>query len=213
MASLDAVHALPGVKAAALASQIPLGGNVDMYGMHLESRAGSNPAEDPSAMRYAVTPRYLEALAIPLRAGRSITDADDERAPRVVLLNETAANQLFPEGRHWASDSWWAAARAPRTTPSSGVVGNTLHRGLDGEQEMQVYVPSAQWGEEGGMTLVVHTAVNVAVDHPIGAARSPGRSSGDRHLESLDAGDPGEPDRRLIGGSRWRCSPGSPRSR
>ncbi len=158
---LDAVHALPGVKAAAMASQIPLGGNVDMYGLHLESRAGSNPAEDPYAMRYAVTPRYLEALAIPLRAGRGITDADDERAPRVALLNETAANKLFPAGRAIGQRLLVGGGDAgnPYYTVV-GVVGNTLHRGLDGQQEMQVYVPTAQWGEEGGMTLVVHSAVN-----------------------------------------------------
>lgn len=40
-----------------------------------------------------------------------------------------------------------------------GIVGNTLHRSLDDQQELQVYVPSSQWGEEGGMTLIAHTTV------------------------------------------------------
>lgn len=47
-----------------------------------------------------------------------------------------------------------------------GVVGNTLHRGLDGEREMQIYIPSAQWGEEGGMLLVVHTRVSADATIP-----------------------------------------------
>lgn len=47
-----------------------------------------------------------------------------------------------------------------------GVVGNTLHRGLDGEREMQVYIPSVQWGEESGMLLVVRTRVSAEATIP-----------------------------------------------
>jgi putative ABC transport system permease protein len=154
---LDAVQAVPGVRSAALASQIPLGGNVDLYGMHLEDRAGANPADDPYALRYAVTPRYLETMEIPVRSGRAFTDADRASAPSVALLNEAAANQLFPAGNAIGRRMRVGGSRPPVTIV--GIVGNTLHRGMDARQEMQVYVPSSQWGEEGGMTLVVHTVV------------------------------------------------------
>ena len=155
-AVLETVHALPGVHSAALASQIPLGGNMDMYGMHLEDRPG-NPADDPSAERYGVTPRYLETMGIPLRSGRLITEADHAGAPAVVLLNEVAANRLFPEGTALGRRLQVGGSDGPQRTVV-GIVGNTLHSGLDRAREMQVYVPSAQWGEEGGMTLVVHTS-------------------------------------------------------
>ena len=165
---LDAVQAVPGVRSAALASQIPLGGNVDLYGMHLEDRAGANPAEDPYALRYAVTPRYLETMGIPLRSGRHITDDDRERAPPVVLLNEVAANRLFPGGNAIGRRLQVGGGDGPQRTVV-GIVGNTLHRALDREREMQVYVPAVQWGEEGGMTLVVHS--DVAASSAIPAVR------------------------------------------
>jgi putative ABC transport system permease protein len=152
---IDAVRAVPGVTSAALASQIPLGGNYDGYGLHLEERAGANPAEDPSAQRYAVTPGYFDAMGIPLKAGRLFTDADRIGAPEVVLLNETAARQLYPDGNAIGKRLQVGGSRPFSTVV--GIVGNTLHQGLDAEREMQVYLPSSQWGEEGGMTLVAHT--------------------------------------------------------
>lgn len=168
---LDGVHSVPGVRAAALASQIPLGGNVDMYGMHV---AGGNPAEDPSAMRYAVTPRYFETMKIELVAGRLFTASDVLGAPEVVVLNEAAANRLFPSGTAVGRQVQVGGSRPVSTVV--GIVGNTLHRGLDREEEMQVYLPSSQWGEEGGMTLVLHTNVPPASVTP--AIRNAVRQAG-----------------------------------
>jgi predicted permease len=156
-AALDAVHALPGVSSAALASQIPLGGNVDMYGLHLEERRGASPAEDPYAMRYAVTPRYFETMGIPLRAGRLFADSDHDRAPPVALLNEAAAAALYPGGSALGRRLQVGGGDDAPYRTVVGIVGNTLHQSLDAKAEFQVYLPTVQWGEEGGMSLVVHT--------------------------------------------------------
>ena len=43
-----------------------------------------------------VSPRYFEALNIPVVAGRGFTDRDDEQAPRVAILNHTLARILWP---------------------------------------------------------------------------------------------------------------------
>ena len=158
---LDEVHAVPGVRSAALASQIPLGGNVDMYGLHLEDRRGESQAEDPYAMRYAVTPRYFETMGIPLRAGRFITDADHDRAPLVVMLNEAAAAALYPDGSAIGRRMLVGGGEGAQYRTVVGVAGNTLHQNLSGTPEFQVYVPSVQWGEEGGMNLVVHSDLSV----------------------------------------------------
>jgi cell division protein FtsX len=97
-------------------------------------------------------------MGIALRSGRPITDADHAGAPPVVLLNEVAAGRLFPEGTAIGRRLQIGGTEGPKRTVI-GIVGNTLHQGLDSEREMQVYLPSAQWGEEAGMTLVVHTGV------------------------------------------------------
>jgi putative ABC transport system permease protein len=154
---VEAVQAVPGVKSAALASQIPLGGNVDMYGMYLEADPGVRPADGTDVLRYAVTPAYLRTMEIPVMSGREFTDADRTGAPSVALVNEAVANRLFPGGNAIGRRVRIGGSRPPATIV--GIVGNTLHRGMDDTQELQVYVPSSQWGEEGGMTLVVHTTV------------------------------------------------------
>jgi putative ABC transport system permease protein len=153
--TLDRVHAVPGVRAAALASQIPLGGNFDMNGLHPEVRGAGSPAEDPYAQRYAVTTRYFEVMGIPLRSGRLLTESDHDRAPLVILLNEAAASSIFPGG----SAIGQRLVMGGQTRTVVGVVGNTVHQSLSDAPDFQVYVPSLQWGEEGGMNLVVQADV------------------------------------------------------
>ena len=69
---LEAVRQVPGVSAAAFTSQLPLTGDDDAYGVHLESipTAAANEAHD--GYRYAVSPGYFAAMGIPLRAGRAL---------------------------------------------------------------------------------------------------------------------------------------------
>ena len=62
------VRALPGVEAAAAAGQVPMGGNGDRFGFHIEGMQPANPAEAPSPERYSVTPDYFRVMQIPLRA-------------------------------------------------------------------------------------------------------------------------------------------------
>jgi putative ABC transport system permease protein len=167
---------VPGVQHAAVASQIPLGGNLDMYGVHLEERAGANPAEDPSATRYAVTPDYRSAMGIPLLSGRWLTALDTESAPPVVVINASMAERLFPgESPIGKRFRMGGGENGPWRTVV-GVVGHVQHGGLDAAEEMQVYVPTVQWGGESGMTLVVHTRGAPAV--VAGAVRAALRSVG-----------------------------------
>lgn len=151
-AVLDAAQAVPGARSAALASMIPLGGNFDMYGLH---QGGTNPAEDPSAFRYAVSPGYLETMGIPLLSGRGFNAGDVPGAPFVAMLNEAAARRLAPGGNALGLRFTIGGREEPATVV--GIVGNTVHVGLDAAPELQVYIPTEQWGEEGGMVLVIHT--------------------------------------------------------
>jgi putative ABC transport system permease protein len=136
----------------------------------VEGRSGSQ-AEDPSGLRYAVTPRYLETMQIPLRAGRLIADSDHDRAPPVMLLNEAAAASMFPDGSAIGRRLIFGSL----TRTVVGVVGNTLHQNLSGQPDFQVYVPTLQWGEEGSMDLVVHT--DVAAETVLPAIRTAVKSS------------------------------------
>ncbi len=156
--ALARVRALPGVEAAAGVTTLPLGGNVDGFGLHIASRPVENPEAAPHADRFVVTPGFFEALSIPLVRGRLLTEADAQTAPRVAVVNETVARDLFKGQQPIGNSLMLGPATAePRTIV--GVVGDVAHGGLDRPPAYQVYVPQSQWAwAETGLTLVVRSA-------------------------------------------------------
>ena len=45
-----------------------------------------------------VSPGYFEVFKIPILRGRAFTDRDDTGAPGVVIINQTMARRLWPDG-------------------------------------------------------------------------------------------------------------------
>jgi predicted permease len=79
---------LPGVESASLAQLVPLGVQdemrIEVHGKRL------------TVLSNAVGRDYFTTLGIPLLGGRTFEDRDDHQAPRVAVLNRTAAEALFP---------------------------------------------------------------------------------------------------------------------
>jgi putative ABC transport system permease protein len=156
--SLEAVRQLPGVSAAAFSSQLPLSGDLDDgYGVRFESSA-DNPEENRGAFRYAVSPGYLETMAIPLRRGRLLNAHDTADKPPVGLISESLARSKFqdqdPIGqrlRLGANDGPWSTI--------VGVVGDVKQTSLTVSQTNAVYMTNAQWSlfADRAMWLVVRT--------------------------------------------------------
>jgi predicted permease len=95
---LRRVEAVPGVQTAVLLAwgTPAAGGSMVSIGS-----PGQAPAQGENAWRIAcheITPRYLEMLKIPLRAGREFDERDRTGAPLVTIVNETLARQLWPAG-------------------------------------------------------------------------------------------------------------------
>lgn len=143
--SLELVRQVPGVTAAAFTSQLPLSGDLeDGYGVHFESSPTGNPEADNSAFRYAVSPGYFEAMAIPLRRGRLLNEHDVADKPLAVLISESLAKSKFldqdPIGqrlRIGPSDGPWFTI--------VGVVGNVKQTSLVMSQSDAVYMTTEQW--------------------------------------------------------------------
>ena len=43
-----------------------------------------------------MSPRYFETLGIPILEGRDFTQDDNEKAPQVLIVDQTAANRYWP---------------------------------------------------------------------------------------------------------------------
>jgi putative ABC transport system permease protein len=147
------LKALPGVQSAASAGQIPLGGNGDTWGFHVEGRP-AGPG-DPSVERYSVTPEYFSVMRIPLRRGRLFTDADRAGGEKVMLIGEQTARTLWPDadpiGQHVRIGGYDGP---PRTIV--GIVGDVRHQELAAPPTMQMYTPQAQL-TDSFLTMVIRT--------------------------------------------------------
>jgi putative ABC transport system permease protein len=155
---LDRVRAIPGVVAAGAVSQLPLGGNMDSYGIHILEKPSANPENDPSADRYGASSDYLRVMGIPVRRGRGFTSEDRAGSRPVILVNETFARLSFP-----AEDAIGKQIRVGDRPPKTivGIVGDVRHSTLEAPPGRQIYVPASQWADNS-MILVVQTARDTA---------------------------------------------------
>ena len=156
-AIVSRLRALPGVDAAAAAGQIPLGGNGDTWGFHVQGRQPG--PQDPSVERYAVTPEYFAAMRIPLRRGRLVTDADRASSEPVLIVGEETARLVWPNadpiGQHvriGGYDGPW------RTVV--GIVGDVRHQDVASPPTMQMYMPQAQ-AADSFLTIVLRAGGNL----------------------------------------------------
>ena len=92
---LTHVAALPGVTSASGVANLPLGGSRARLSFSIEGRAIA-AADTSAAQSTLAMPGYFETLRIGLVAGRLLSDHDDDRAPLVVVVNDTFARRFFP---------------------------------------------------------------------------------------------------------------------
>lgn len=94
----ERLRSAPGVESAAFALGAPYTNESSLFTAVLPGRPINDPKER-HILRYGIaTPGYLATLGAPLVAGRDLTEADNAELRRVVLLNETAAKKLYPNG-------------------------------------------------------------------------------------------------------------------
>lgn len=156
---LESVSQEPGVAEVAVSSTYPLnpagitrGPNnvtIQLEGRPKDEANTAAAQVDPRA----VSPGYFRALGIKLLRGRMFTDADDDKAPRVAIVNDAAALRRWgaedPIGQRFSFDNgatWITVV---------GVVGNVKQYGLDKEPTQEVYGPIAQ--TPFGSFLVIKT--------------------------------------------------------
>src|ERR1700677_1951519 len=140
---LDRVSALPGVKVASLTDWIPM--TLSHKGVDACPEGYvPHPHESLQVVHAEVSPRYFESLHIPILEGREFTPDDDEKAPRVLIVDQTAARRYWPgqdplgkELRVWGS-----------LFTVVGVVRNSIHTFVNESPEPMVYMSFFQVGYE-----------------------------------------------------------------
>jgi len=93
---IERVESVPGVRSATLTDLFPLSIDYSTEGIYVEGEPPVRGADVPNAMVASVGLKYFSTLGIPLLAGRGFTEADDEKATPVVVVNESFARRFFP---------------------------------------------------------------------------------------------------------------------
>jgi predicted permease len=93
---LDRLHAIPGVKVAALSSVLPLR---DEFRVSIITNLDHKDvpfSQQPRADGRLATAGLVDALGIPMRRGRFFTEDDTGNAPAVVVINQAFVDKYLP---------------------------------------------------------------------------------------------------------------------
>jgi putative ABC transport system permease protein len=161
---LDGVHALPGVESAALGNHIPLTGDHGRTDITIEGMALPKPGNLPHPDVHTVSPDYVRTLGMVLQRGRTFTDADNETAPLVAMVNDKLARQYWPNEDPIGKRFMWgrfdpASKDAPKWITVVGVVDDTKMYGLANPSRLEVYDPLRQTANND-MELVVKSRID-----------------------------------------------------
>jgi len=153
---LGKLAALPGVSAAAVSRAVPVTSSV-LSPVLAEGQPFVPLGQRPVAQWNGAAPGYFHTLGIPLLAGRDFTWEDDEKSPRVVIVNQALTRHFWagenPLGKHVT----FTRLQVPFEVV--GVVGDTRNGALEAAPPMTVYSAYGQWTFQR-VTIALRTAGN-----------------------------------------------------
>jgi len=184
---LEQVSALPGVKGAAFTSFLPMTFRGGIWGVSVPGRPNGPDSGDAASARF-VTPDYFRVMEIPVKLGRTVSDADSSEAQPVAVVSEEFVRRYL-DGRAPIGQQFNFSLAGDRTIV--GVVGEVRVRGLERPSEPQVYLPYLQQGDNRTMNyspkdLVVRLGSTELNDEQAGLVTASVR----RIVAGVDAGQP-----------------------
>jgi putative ABC transport system permease protein len=141
--TVDAVRQIPGVAAAATATDRPL---KTIERRTYTADATATPVDSNSRVIAAtwIAGSYFDAMSIPLRRGRVFVDADGQQGGRVVILSEMLARRLWPDQDPIERQFKWGIDVPQNRNPWMtivGVVADVNQSALGVEPIAQTYEP------------------------------------------------------------------------
>jgi predicted permease len=155
---LGRVRVMPGVESASIASTIPLGETVLGDDLEIPGYQAAQGQPGPHAVYSAVSPGNFRTMGIPLLRGRDVSEADDENAPRVAVINDAMAKRFWPN-QDPIGKRFLRSSDTKHPVQIVGLVRNTRLDQLYGPFEEAFYVPYTQ-NYASFETLQVRTAVD-----------------------------------------------------
>ncbi|HEU4796834.1 MAG TPA: ABC transporter permease, partial [Pyrinomonadaceae bacterium] len=142
---LERIENLPGVVSAGYSTSIPLNWKGGTSGFVPEGIREPIPGMAYDANHRQVTANYLQAMNIPLRQGRYLTEHDNEKSMPVAIINETMARQYWP-GQSALGQRFRIGDPSDEIYGREivGIVADVRQMGLDEPVKAEMYLPYQQ---------------------------------------------------------------------
>jgi putative ABC transport system permease protein len=160
---IQRVQSLPGVRSAAVTTNLPLYRQGNSISISIEGRPAPPPGQEDIIVTRIISPGYFDTMSIPLLKGRQLTDQDTDNSPNVVVISEGMARRYWPGeeavgkriavGRVESPEDWIQVV---------GVVKDVRQFELTADPKPQMYLTHRQFGFFDAQDLVVKTDVDSA---------------------------------------------------
>jgi predicted permease len=152
------IQSVPGVRNAAMTSNVPLLGSSWSHGIHVDQHKWW-------ARFTWVSPSYFETVGIPILRGRGFTLHDTRSTPRVAVVNQAFVRRFAPDRD--------PIGRTLETQPEPdypateyeivGVIPDTKYNSLRNDSELMVFAPDSQHPTIGPWAaMMIHSSTEPA---------------------------------------------------
>jgi len=162
---LNRLRAVPGVADVALNNCPPLAGGCNGTRFERLDRPEGDPSRDANGGVHWATSTWFAALGVPLKQGRTFAANDRLGAPKVMVINETAARTMFPNESPLGKRISVGQGGFSDGGEVIGVVGN-VRQSIDSAAKVEVYIPYLQAPRPGMMIFLrtQHDPISVTAD-------------------------------------------------
>jgi putative ABC transport system permease protein len=157
------LRAMPGVHAAGYATQVPMVALMNRLFVR-RTPAAPEPGRRGEDARFVSTD-YLKAMGVRLLAGRAFEASDSEGRPRVIVINQTLARQLFPGEGSIGQVVYIDSPKLAEPWSIIGIVEDVRQSGVSQEPEPQLFIDMRQWpGVPPGFAFLQYFALRTEGD-------------------------------------------------
>jgi putative ABC transport system permease protein len=157
---LPRIAAIPGVRAVGATSTMPFAGGWSTGSFSVDGYTVKPKENSPWGDIRLATPGFADALRMPLKKGRFISEQDLPGSPQVVVVDEEMVRRYWPDvdpiGKRIYFDP--PTGKPIRYIEVVGVVAHAKQEGLDAEDRVQLYFPYRQ-NPQGFLSVAVRTDV------------------------------------------------------
>jgi predicted permease len=155
---LNQLSNMPGVQSAGLVWILPLSGLRGWTDIIVNRRTESASGTSVRVHMNKVSPSYFRTVGIPILRGRDFTDADNEAAPRVAIINQEMASRFLPGENPIGRD--FGLTEPDSKTVIVGIVKDSKMSNIRETESPCVYFPLYQQPRQREMDLVLRVIGN-----------------------------------------------------